>query len=289
MSGKKTKKRANKKRPILTAAALCAVVLAGLILILARKEQDEGSHDSTQETILNQSTELIQAETTITAQEETALTADAETTATADAETTAPADAETPSVEAKPQDVFDLGSDVKITGFISYTGAFMEDRTDEVVTDVLAIKVTNSGEEYIQTMDITLSAGDTQAQFSLSTLFPGETVVVLEKNRMAYSTAPEFEKAETSAVALFDGHPGMCEDKLDIQCLNGVINVTNISNEDISGDILIYYKNYVSGVYYGGITYRIRIEGGLKAGGIHQGTAAHFNPDNSTVVFVTCG
>jgi hypothetical protein len=42
-------------------------------------------------------------------------------------------------------------------------------------------------------------------------------------------------------------------------------------------------------MYYGGITYRIRIEGGLKAGEIRQGTAAHFNPDNSTVVFVTCG
>ena len=34
---------------------------------------------------------------------------------------------------------------------------------------------------------------------------------------------------------------------------------------------------------------RIRLEGGLKAGQIHQGTAAHFNPDNSAVVFVTCG
>lgn len=195
-------------------------------------------------------------------------------------EVTAPAEEEV---------LFDLGGGVKVVGLVSYTGAFMEDRTDEVVADVLAMKVVNTGKQYIQTMDITLTAGDTEAKFSLSSLFPGESVIVLEKDRMAYSTAPAFEQARTSAVALFDSYPGMCQDKIEVQCLEGVINVTNISGEDITGDILIYYKNYVDGDYYGGITYRVRIQGGLKAGQIYQGTAAHFNPDNSRIVFVTCG
>ena len=144
-------------------------------------------------------------------------------------------------------------------------------------------------EEYIQTMNITMTAGETEAQFSLSTLFPGETVVVLEQNRMAYSTAPEFEQVQTSSVALFDAHPGMCEDQLELQCLDGILNITNISGQDITEDILVYYKNFVGDMFYGGITYRLRVEGGLKAGEIKQGTAAHFNPDNSTIVFVTCG
>lgn len=187
------------------------------------------------------------------------------------------------------EDVFDLGGGVLITEFIPYTGAFMEDRTDEVVSGVLAIRVKNTGGEYIQTMNITLVAGNTQAQFSLSTLFPGESVIVLEKNRMAYSSAPAFTEAKADAVALFDAHPGFCDDRLKIQCMDGVINVSNISGEDITDDIFVYYKNYVDGIYYGGITYRIRIQGGLKAGEIRQGSAAHFNPDNSTVVFVTCG
>lgn len=183
----------------------------------------------------------------------------------------------------------DLGSGVIITGYLPYTGAFMEDRTDEVVADVLGIKITNTGEEYVQAMDITLTDGDVTAEFSLSTLFPGQTVVVLEKNRMAYTDAPEFTAAETSSVALFDGNPGMAEDKIKIQCLDGVINITNISEEDITGDILVYYKNYIGGIYYGGITYRLRVEGGLKAGEIRQGSAAHFNTSNSAVVFATCG
>ena len=265
MSGKFAKKRAKKKnKSILIAIVVCAVLLVGLLLFAAGMVSRDDDRELSADAASNPDMQLAASETQGT-------------------------DGSDTQGQSPVQDICDLGSNVRITGFLPYTGAFMEDRTDEVVTDVLAIQVTNSGEDFIQTMDITLSAGETQAQFSLSTLFPGETVVVLEKNRMAYSTAPEFEQVQTSAVALFEEHPGMCQDKLEIQCLDGVINVTNISDEDITEDVLIYYKNYVSGIYYGGITYRLRIEGGLKAGEIRQGSAAHFNPDNSTVVFVTRG
>ena len=258
MSGKYSKKaKARKKsRSLLTAIVICVLLLAALLLAMFRMEAGEDS-----------------------SREPDRQPAFPENTCISEAPSNGLSNAAA---------VYDLGSGVQIDGFLSYTGAFMEDRTDEVVTDVLAIRVTNHGEEYIQTMDITLTAGETTAEFSLSTLFPGETVVVLEKHRMAYSTAPEFTQVQASNVALFDSHPGMCEDRIEIQCLDGVINVTNISGEDISGDVLIYYKNYVGGMYYGGITYRLRIEGGLKAGEIRQGSAAHFNPDNSTIVFVTC-
>ena len=257
MSGKYKKKRPNQKKKIklLLVLLVCAAALVAALLMFGKTS---GSDPVTE-----------------TAAQDPIQTEPGSTAAAAD--------------QQPVMNIHDLGSGVEITDFLSYTGAFMEDRTDEVVSDVLAIKVTNSGEEYIQTMDITLTAGETRAEFSLSTLFPGETVVVLEKNRMSYSSAPDFRQVQTSAVALFAEHPGMCQDKLEIQCLNGVINVTNISGEDLTGDILVYYKNYVDGLYFGGITYRLRIQGGLKAGEIRQGTAAHFNPDNSTVVFVTCG
>lgn len=263
MSGKYVKKNAKKNRslPILL---VCAVILAALLLVVFWLQKEEVQpEEPAQEVITQPATEEIQETMTEPTEiEETA---------------------------AELISLFDLEYNIKITKFIPYTGAFMEDRTDEVVTDVLGIQVTNTGDQYIQAMDITLSAGDTQAQFSLSTLFPGETMVVLEKNRMAYTTAPEFEQAQCSNIALFDGHPGMAQDKLEILCADGVMNITNISGEDITGDIMVYYKNYVSDVYLGGITYRIRIEGGLKAGELRQGMAAHFDANNSTIVFVTCG
>ena len=183
----------------------------------------------------------------------------------------------------------DLGSGILIMDYARYTGPFLEDRSDAFVSDVLAIQVTNTGEEYIQTMDILLSDGETVARFSLSTLFPGDTVIVPELNRMPFADAPEFTEFSTESVALFDGHPGMCADRIAIQCLDGVMNITNISGEDITEDIFVYYKNYIDGVYCGGITYRLRLTGGLKAGEIRQGSAAHFDRENSRIVFVTCG
>ncbi len=263
MNGKPSRNK-GKTRSLVATISACTVLLIALLIFVLSPEAGETGDDPALNTTGNQGE--LQAEP----------------------RASDPGDRNA-SGQTGSQGIYDLGSEVAITGVLPYTGAFMEDRTDDVVTDILAIQVTNSGEEYIQTMDILLTSGDVQARFSLSTLFPGETVVVLEKNRMAYSTAPGFEQVQTGNVVLFDEHPGMFQDKLEIQCLDGVINVTNISGEDISGDILIYYKNYVHGMYYGGITYRLRIEGGLKNGEIRQGTAAHFNPDNSAIVFVTCG
>ena len=282
MSGKYKKKNPNKDKPLWIAIYICTAILVALLLFVfwmeTRMPGEEPPHEETPK------------QTTAQALPDHGMLTD--TTAPASAEettTTVPIEEITSPASTEGLSVIDLGSGVKITESLPYTGAFMEDRTDEVVSGVLAIQVTNFGDEYIQTMDITLTSGETEAQFSLSTLFPGETVIVLEKNRMPYNTAPKFARAETSAVALFDKHPGMCEDKIEIQCLDGVINISNVSGEDIDGDILVYYKNYVNGKYYGGITYRLRIKGGLKAGEIKQGMAAHFNPDNSIVVFVSCG
>ena len=268
MSGKYLKKRTKKKPSPWIFIFACVAVCIAVLLIVFRPGADKDVQNPVQEPVQNPVQEPVPEKET------------------------QPSEPETPEPEndiAEEKNILDLGSGVQITGMISYTGAFMEDRTDEVVDDVLAILVTNSGEEYIQTMNITMTAGETEAQFSLSTLFPGETVVVLEQNRMAYSTAPEFEQVQTNSVALFDAHPGKCEDQLEIQCLDGILNITNISGQDITEDILVYYKNFVGDMFYGGITYRLRVEGGLKAGEIKQGTAAHFNPDNSTIVFVTCG
>jgi hypothetical protein len=52
---------------------------------------------------------------------------------------------------------------------------------------------------------------------------------------------------------------------------------------------VIYYKNSASDLYYGGITYRIRIEGGLAAGEIRQAMGNHLSESGSAVMFVTIG
>lgn len=181
-----------------------------------------------------------------------------------------------------------LGNGMRITEIGKYTGIYMEDGSDEIVSDVMMLAVKNEGEETIQYAEIKVPVGDEEAFFSLSTLTPGSTIILLEQNRMEYVEA-EYSTALAENVILFEEPLSLCEDKLKFQILDGALNVSNISGEDIGGDIIIYYKNSAADVFYGGITYRVRIEGGLKKDEIKQIMADHFSESGSSIMFVTCG
>ena len=102
-------------------------------------------------------------------------------------------------------------------------------------------------------------------------------------------TSEVYTTALAENVVIFQESLTLCEDRLKIQMLDGVLNVSNISGKDIDGDITVYYKNSAADVFYGGITYRIRIEGGLKKDEIRQVVAGHVSDSGSALMFVTCG
>lgn len=182
-----------------------------------------------------------------------------------------------------------LGRGMEITKIGSYTGLYMEDGSDEVVSRVLMIMVENTGDEFIQYAEITLNSENSTAKFTLSSLFPGERMVVLESSRQEYKSGVEYSEAVAGNVSVFKETPSLCENQLKVQGLDGVLNVTNISGQDITGDIVIYYKNAIDEVLYGGITYRVRITGGMKSGEIKQIVSDHFSAAGSEIMFITCG
>ena len=92
--------------------------------------------------------------------------------------------------------------------------------------------------------------------------------------------------AKCENLALFDRELSLHEDKLKIQTLDGALNITNVSGADIQQDIVLCYKGWQNGMYYGGIAYRIKLEGGLKAGELRQVMANHFMEPGSKMVFV---
>ncbi|MBO5070133.1 MAG: hypothetical protein J6C37_07205 [Roseburia sp.] len=182
-----------------------------------------------------------------------------------------------------------LGKCLQIINIGSYTGAFVEDGTNEIVSGVLMLVVTNISETDLQYAQITLPTEEGEAQFSISTLPAGESAVILEQNRMPYTGQEDCSMAVISNIATFDETLSLCENQLELQILDGAINVTNISGEDITGDVVIYYKNAADDLYYGGITYRVRIEGGMAADEIQQIMAGHFSDSGSKIMFVTVG
>ena len=181
-----------------------------------------------------------------------------------------------------------LGDGIFITGIGSYSGAFMEDGSNESVSGILMITVENRSEKTLQYGEITLSGNGTTANFNVSTLPPQGTAVLLEVNRQKYVSDELFSYYALEKRIFFDGDLSLCEDKIKIGCLDGKLNVTNISGKDMEGDVVIYYKNYLDGIYYGGITYRTSVSGGLLSGEVRQISASHYSSAGSAVMFVTC-
>lgn len=180
-----------------------------------------------------------------------------------------------------------LDDHLQIVNVGAYTGVYMEDGSDEVVSGVLMLVVSNIGKEAVQYAEITLPTENGDAKFSLSTLPAGESCVLLELNRMPHTGQEDLSRAYSQNVAVFHEAFSLWDDLLELQVLDGAINVRNISGADIEGDVVLYYKNAAADLYYGGITYRIRIEGGMKANEIKQIMASHFDQDGSKVMFVT--
>ena len=183
---------------------------------------------------------------------------------------------------------FNLIDGLQITDIGSYTGIFMEDGSDEVVSRVLMIVLTNQGVSDLQYAEIVMAGADREAVFTVSTLPAGESVVLLEQTRMPYVDADKFTSAIARNVTFFTEPLSLLEDQLKVQAVQGAINVTNISGADITGDIVIYYKNSSADMFYGGITYRARIQGGLKASELRQIVPNHFSAGGSTIMFITC-
>ena len=187
------------------------------------------------------------------------------------------------------ENAVNLGYGLNIIDIGSYTGMYMEDGTDEIVSGVLMLVVKNTGDQDIQYTQITMPVGEETAVFTLTTLPVGESVVLLETNRMQWQPDVDYSAIlpKIENIAYFQEPVSTQEDKLKIGIVDGAINVTNISGEDISGNIVVYYKNAAQDLYYGVITYRITIEGGLKADEIRQVMTNHASDTGSKIMFVT--
>lgn len=182
----------------------------------------------------------------------------------------------------------DLGQGISITGAGRYSGIYMEDGSDAVTDNVLMITVRNDSASTLQYAEITVATSTGTAKFSVSTLAPSATAVLLEKEKMRCEEDTVPQSAAMANAVFFAEEPTLCEDRLEITAGDGAITVKNISATDIAGDIAVYYKNFSDGIYYGGITYRSTLSGGLGVGEERTLTAIHYKTEGSRVMFATC-
>lgn len=170
----------------------------------------------------------------------------------------------------------------------SYTGPFVEDGSDEPVSNVAAIKVKNTSETYYQTLRLSVSSGDKNYNFFITSFFPGDVITALETDRQPFERGDgvtDFAERESSR---FAETPSDHLDEFIPQVYDGVMNFQNVSGKNFEKDVYVYYKNVNEAGYLGGITYRVNL-GPMKKGEIKQGSSSHLSGTFSKIVFVTYG
>ena len=187
----------------------------------------------------------------------------------------------------EPQPV-ELAEGLEIHYIGKYAGMYMEDGTNEAVADVMMVILENTGNADLQLARISIVYSDFTAEFEVTNLPAGEKVVLLEKNRHE-ATGEEYQAIHVSNVVYFPETMNLQENRLNITGSNGTLTVENISEEDITDDIYIYYKHSAEDLLYGGITYRVAVRGGLKAGQSSTVIAGHYTPDSCRLLSAECG
>ena len=181
---------------------------------------------------------------------------------------------------------FELENGLEITSVGRYAGSFVEDGSDEIVSDVCAITVKNNAESTVQYAEISMNIGGESYCFKLSTLPQGKSVQLLELSRQPLPESTDGLTASLTSFAPFDAEPSLCEDVISIDTQDTAITITNVSGSDITGQIYVYYKSAYGDLYIGGITYRTGVEG-LAAGQSTTLYANHYSTDYSEIVFVS--
>lgn len=179
------------------------------------------------------------------------------------------------------------GSSLKITGYERVDGPFLEDGSDEPVTGVFAITVSNPTTQTLEYGVVTLTDGAQTYTFHISTLPAGASVEVMEADRAAYPANPETLKAALDPATWFSTEPTMCSDVIETTAAGQTISITNRSDTALRGPVYVYYKKYDGTQYLGGITYRVKFADGLAAGATLTAEATHYEAETSKLLFVT--
>ena len=178
-----------------------------------------------------------------------------------------------------------IGNDLEIVSTGRYAGLFVEDGTDETVSDVFCIRVKNTGEQDVQYAHITLSRSGESYEFDISTLPAGQTLQALELSAQTMPEKPEELTATVTSCAVFAEPLSMHDDLFTVTTSDNTITVTNNSGA-AAAQVYVYYKNVSGDMLLGGITYRAGVKN-LAAGESQSCYTSHFVQGASKLLFVT--
>lgn len=158
----------------------------------------------------------------------------------------------------------------------AYSGAYVEDGSDEPVENVAAILITNRSGKYLTLARLTYQLDGETALFEVTDLPAGKSVWILEKNRRKATDESKYVYKE--AVTSFADHITRTPEELKVEYAENMLRVTNISDQTLN-HIMVHYKGiHKDGHYLGGITYKLDF-GTLEPGDSVEKIAGHYDND----------
>ena len=161
----------------------------------------------------------------------------------------------------------------------AYSGPFIEDQSDDEVSNVLALQFRNDSEQDLQYAEYIFDANGTKLVFKLSNIPAGQSCVVLEEGHHPYH-ADEILILTSRLVANVDVLPSAA-DQIKIED-NGddSFTVVNLTDQPIAS-ARVYFKTYYpdENTFIGGITYTVEVKDIPASGSSEPITSTHYGSD----------
>ena len=159
---------------------------------------------------------------------------------------------------------------LRFTSFGRYSGAYVEDGSDDPVEDVAIVLVVNTGERYLEYASVSFEIDGETATFTVTNLPPQRGAWVLARDALQINSSASF--------VLKGGTTTFCTPEASAEIIakpmNGTVLVENHSETEAFTGYIYYKTVYEDGNYLGGITYRSQIEE-LPPRSTTEITAAH--------------
>lgn len=176
------------------------------------------------------------------------------------------------------------GTGIVVQKISSYDGVYIEDGSDQEISNVAAMLMTNSSGNAIEYVSVSLKCDGELMEFEASDIPSGAAVLVQEKNKKSYSGGTYTECIGTAAQ--MDGF-GMAEDQVKVTPNeDDTFTVTNLTEQTIPC-VRLFYKLYMEdqGIYVGGITYNVKVTE-LEAGASQTISPSHYVQGYSRLMMV---
>ncbi|MBQ7687819.1 MAG: hypothetical protein IJT27_01245 [Clostridia bacterium] len=171
-----------------------------------------------------------------------------------------------------------------ITELFPFSGRYPEDGSDRETQNTAAVRLVNLSTVSYRYVAFTLTCGEENYSFFISTLLPGAKATVLETDGLPLVNG-EISSAEVTAIEAFDQLPSVYLDVFRISYADGALTLENRTDADRK-NVCVYYKSVDENGYFGGITYKVAI-GDLTPGQSVTLAAEKLSATNSRIVFVT--